>query len=61
MRFVNYFITLIGLSLSWVTFVMSSRFIFFEISSTVSHVKEQVASFSELDTNLPIIDILGYF
>ena len=52
---------MIGLSLSWVTFFMSSRFIFFEISSTVSHVKEQVASFSELDTNLPIIDILGYF
>ena len=61
MRFVNYFITLISLSLSWVTFFMSSRFIFFEISSLVSHVKEKVASFSKLDTNLPIIDILGYF
>ena len=38
---------------------MLSRFISFEISSTVTHVKEKLASFSILDIILLIIEIQG--
>ena len=40
---------------------MSSRLIYFEIPSTVTHVKEKLALFSKLDTILLIIEILGCF
>ena len=55
------FITFVGISLSWVAFFMSSRFISFEISSTVTPMKEKVASFSTHDAVLLIIEILGCF
>ena len=61
MRFENYFIVFVGISLSWVAFFMSSRFVSFETSSTVTHMKEKLALFSTFDTILLIIEILGCF
>ena len=47
-RFVNCFIIFfVGISLSWAAFFMSSRFISFEISSTVTHMKEKLALFAK--------------
>ena len=60
-RFGSCFITFVGISVSWVAFFMSSLFISFEISSTATHVKEKLASFSVRDTILLIIEILGCF
>ena len=58
-RFGNCFITFVCVSLSWVTFFRSSLFIALEISSTVTHVKEKLLSFSTLHAILLIIEMLG--
>ena len=56
----NCFIVFVGISLSWVAFFMSSRFIYFEISSTVTNVKEKLTSFSTLDLLCKSIDWFLY-
>ena len=57
----NCFIIFVGISFSWVVFFISSRFISFEISSTVTHVKEKLATFSKRDEILLTVKILQCF
>ena len=59
MRPGNYFFYCVGISLSWVAFIMSNLFISLGISSEVAHVKKKAAPLLTIDIIFLIIEILG--